>query len=104
MPVPLQTLALLIAAAFCFREIAVAPKGAEPGPWLVAVFGILLLRRALIQVKQPVAVIVSGCLLTAFLVVSDRGLLNANTASWIAIMLVGMACFGFWERIEKLWK
>ena len=104
MRVRLQTFLLGSGAIACFGEAALAPRGSDPGPWAAGVLGILLLRRAIITARQPSVVVVCGCLLTAIVVAGDHGLLNINQPAWIVITLIGFACFGFWERIERLWK
>jgi hypothetical protein len=93
-----------VGTLICFAEVAYAPKDSDPGPWVTAVLGLLLLRRAIIATPQPAVVIFSGCFLTALMVAGNHGLLNINKPAWIGLMLVGFAGFGFWERIEKLWK
>lgn len=102
--VRLQNFLLGAAAAICFAEAALGPRGGDPGPWAVVVLGLLLLRRAIITVPQPVIVILSGLLLTGIALAGDHGLLNVNNPGWIAITLIGFACYGFWERIQRLWK
>jgi len=105
---------LVFAAVFCFAELAYVPwhgslievfepPGMDPGPWVTAVWGFLLVRRAL-AVKDPAApVVVSGCLVAALMVVENHSLLRLNNFIFIPLMLLAMACFGLWERIEKLW-
>jgi hypothetical protein len=95
---------LSVAAVVTFVAVPYAPKDSDPGPWLTAVWGILLLRRAIITVPQPVVVILSGCFLTALTLAGDHGLININRPMWIGTMLVGFISYGLWERIEKLWK
>jgi hypothetical protein len=93
-----------IGTLICFAEVFYAPTDSDPGPWVAAVLGILLLRRAIIATPQPTVVILSGCFLTAFVVLANHGLLNISKPVGIGLMLVGFVGFGFWERIEKLWK
>ena len=100
----LHSWVLDIATLICFAEVAYAPKDSDPGPWVAAVLGLLLLRRAIIATPQPTVVSLSGCVLTAFAVAGNHGLLNINKPLWIGFMLVGFEVFGFWERIEKLWR
>ena len=100
----LHSWVLGIAALICFAEVAYAPKDGDPGPWAAAVLGLLLLRRAFIATPQPTVVILSGCFLTAFVVAGNHGLLNINKPVGIGLIFLGFAGFGFWERIEKLWK
>jgi hypothetical protein len=95
---------LIVGAIICFAEIVRAPRNSDPGPWAAAVLGVLLLRRAIITKTQPWVVIVSGLLLAALMLAGDHGLLNINNPGWIVLMLTAFACYGFWERIEKLWK
>jgi len=100
----LHSWVLGIGTLICFAEVVYAPQESDPGPWLTAVLGLLLLRRAIIATPQPTVVILSGCFLTAFIVAGNHGLLNINKSVGIILILVGFAGFGFWERIEKLWK
>jgi hypothetical protein len=100
----LHSWVLGIATLICFAEVTYAPKDSDPGPWVTAVLGLLLLRRAIIATPQPTVVVLSGCFLTAFMVVGNHGFLNINKPVGIILILVGFAGFGFWERIEKLWK
>jgi hypothetical protein len=93
-----------IGTLICFAEVVHGPTGSDPGPWVTAVLGILLLRRAIIATPQPTVVVLSGCFLTLLVVAANHGLLNINKPLWIGFMLAGFAGFGFWERIEKLWK
>jgi hypothetical protein len=66
--------------------------------------GILLLRRAIIAEPQPAPVVASGLVLAALSVGSNHGFLNANTLTWIGLVLVAGVFFGWWERLESLWK
>jgi|ERR1700683_1782959 len=95
---------LTIGALLCFADLVYAPRNSDPGPLVTAVLGILLLRRAITSARQPVAVILSGCILVTLMLTGNHGLLDGNKLAWIVVMLVAFACFGFWERIEKLWK
>lgn len=88
----------------CFADAVYGPRGGDPGPWLTAVLGILLLRRAIITVSQPAIVILSAVFLTTLVVAGNHGLLNINKPVWIGFTLVAFTCYGFWERIEKVWK
>jgi hypothetical protein len=100
----LHSWVLGIATLICFAEVAYAPKESDPGPWVAAALGLLLLRRTIIATPQPTVVILSGCFLTAFVVAGNHGLLNINKPVGIGLILLGFAGFGFWEKIEKLWK
>ena len=102
--IPPHSWILGVGTLICFTEVAYAPKDSDPGPWVTAVLGILLLRRAIIVTPQPEVVVLSGCFLTALMVAGNHGFLNINKPAWIGLMFVGFAVFGFWERIKKLWK
>lgn len=104
MRVPLQTFLLGSATVIAFADGALASQDSNPGPWLTIVLGILLLRRAIIVTPQPWVVIFSGCFLTALVIAGNHELLNINDSLWIALMLLAFAGYGFWERIEDLWK
>jgi hypothetical protein len=104
MNVRLSNSILIVGTIMCFAELAYAPKDSDPGPWLTVVLGILLLRRAIITIPQPAVVILSGCFLAVVVVAGNHGLLNINKPVWIGLLLVAFTCYGFWERIEKLWK
>jgi hypothetical protein len=93
-----------IGTLICFADVAYAPTDSDPGRWVSAVFGLLMLRRAIIATPQPPVVVLSGCFLTAFVVAGNHGLLNINKPAGIGLILLGFAGFGFWEKIEKLWK
>jgi hypothetical protein len=71
MKIRFQTAVLSAAALISFRDAFVAPKSSDPGRWVVAILGIVLLRRATIAVPQPSAVILSGCILTAIAVAGN---------------------------------
>jgi len=103
MKVHLSNAILIAGAGICFADIVYAPRDNDPGPWLTAVLGILLLRRAIVAVPQPAVVILSGCVLTTLVVLGNQGLLNINKPIWIGLILVAFTAFGFWERIHKLW-
>ena len=94
---------LVIGAFACFAEAIYAPTHHDPGALLTAVLGILMLPRALL-LSTPLPVAFSGCFLAAIAVAGDHGLVDINKPLWIALFMVGFGCFGFWERIEKLWK
>lgn len=104
MKIRAQSYVLGFAAVLCFLDSFLAPKESELGPALTAVMGILLVRRAIIVTPQPMIVIVAGCVLTAQVLAGNHGLVNVNKPAWIALTLVAFACYGFWERIEKLWR
>lgn len=104
MRVRLPNWILLISALVCFSEIANAPRNSDPGPWLAAVLGILLLRRGILTVLQPIPVVISGCLLAALALAGDHALLNINQPKWIGITLALFTCYGLWERLERIWK
>jgi hypothetical protein len=95
---------LALAAMACFAETIYAQEHHDPGPLLTAALGILLLPRALATTTPPAIVVLSGFVLTAVVVAGDHGLLDINQPAWIVITLIAFACFGFWERIERLWK
>ncbi len=92
------------ASAVCLAEIVRAPKDSDPGPWLAAALGLLLLRRTVITAPQSAAVIVSGWILTAIIIGGNHGFLDVNKPVWIGLTIVAGVGFAFWERIEKLWK
>ena len=102
--VRLPNFLLTIAMLACFVTAAHIPKDRDPGPLLTIVLGILLLRRAIVLAPQPAVVVISGCFLAAAVIASDRGLVNCNAPLWIVLVLVGFGCYGFWERVEKLWR
>jgi len=105
---------LIFAAVICFAELAnvpwhgplidvFEPPGMDPGPWVTAVWGLLLVRRGLAVKDPPALVVVSGCFVATLMVVENHSLLKQNNFIFIPLVLLAMACFGFWERIEKLW-
>ena len=98
-----QNFVLGFVALLCFVDSLVA-KGDDPGPVVTAVMGILLVRRAIIVTPQPAIVIVAGCAVTAEMLAGNHGLLNVNRPVWIALGLVAFACYGWWERFQKLWR
>lgn len=104
MKIPAQSFVLGFAALLCFLEIFLAPKGSNPGPMLAAVMGILLVRRAIIVTPQSPVVISAGCVLAGVAVAGDHCLVNTNKPIWIALTVIAFVCYGFWERIEKLWR
>src|SRR5713226_5181167 len=53
----LHSWVLGIGTLICFAEVVYAPQESDPGPWLTAVLGLLLLRRAIIATPQPTVVI-----------------------------------------------
>jgi len=99
-----QNYALGFAALLCFIDGFLAPKGSDPGPALTVVMGILLVRRAVIITPQSLIVIAAGCAITIEVLAGNHGLVNINKPVWIALILVFFACFGWWERLEKLWR
>jgi hypothetical protein len=98
-----QNFVLGFAALVCFVDAFLAPKGAEAGPGLTAVMGILLVRRAIIVTPQSAVVIVAGCVLAGLIVMANHGLVNVNRPVWIGLTVIAFVCYGLWERIEKLW-
>jgi hypothetical protein len=95
---------LLVGAFICVGEIRNAPRDSDPGPWLTAAFGLLLIRRGILATRQPSAVIISGCLITVLTVAGNHGFLNINRPVWTVILLLLFACYAFWERFVKIWK
>lgn len=100
----IQSAVLWGAAAACFADAVFASGAYDPGRVVVGVMGILLVRRAVVRVPQPHVVIASGCLLAAFMIVSNLGWINGNEPGWIVFMVLGFVCYALWERIEGLWK
>jgi len=98
-----QTVVLGVGVALCFGELLLAPKGADPGPWVAAILGILLLRRAIITAPQPALAVLSGSLLAAIVVAGDHGFLHVNKPLWICVIIVAGIGFAFAEKIERLW-
>jgi hypothetical protein len=98
-----QNCVLGFAALLCFIDGFLAPKGSDPGPLLTAVMGILLVRRAVIITPQSLIVIVAGCAITIEALAGNHGLVNISKPVWIVLILVFFACFGWCERLEKLW-
>jgi len=96
-----QNFVLGLAALLYFLD-AFITKGDDPGPALTAVFGILLVRRALVITPQSPIVIIAGCALTALILAGNHGFVNINKPVWIVMVFVGFALFGWWERIVKL--
>jgi hypothetical protein len=95
---------LFLPAAVCFLQAAQTPWGADPGPVITGVMGLFLVTRAIAAAPMPIPVVVSGYILAAVMVAADRGFLKEHVAFWLLVMLVGFACFGWWGKIEKLWK
>ena len=102
MKIRLPNSLLVIGAIGCFAEAVYAPTHSDPGTLLTIVLGILLLPRAMMP-RTPLPVIFSGCVIAAIVVSGDHGLIDINRPLWIVVLLIGFACFGFWERIQKLW-
>jgi len=99
---PLRSNTLLtIAALVCFFDIGWAPKDSDPGPWVTAGMGLVLMRRAIITTPQPPVVIFSGCFLAAAAVTSNHGIVSSNSPAWLLSVLVTGICYAFWERIVK---
>lgn len=94
----------VVAAVISFAEAALAPKGSDPGPWAAAVLGILLLRRAIVAAPQPLVALLSGYVLTLVLLAGDHRVINVNSPVWIAVIVAAGVAFGFWERLERLWR
>jgi hypothetical protein len=93
---------LVAGAAACFAEALFRQKHSDPGAAATAVWGIILVIRAVAAAEVPLSVAVSGCLVAVFTVCADRGIVDGNRPVWIAAFLIGAACFG-WERIRRLW-
>jgi|SRR6185437_13962 len=95
---------MVVAMAICLAEAAKFPHH-DPGTAATVVMGILLLRRVL-TVFQPAAVVISGCVLTAIIILGDQGKVDIERHLWFwfPVIIVAFVIFGFWERIERLWK
>ena len=65
------------------------PPGMDPDPWTTAVWGLLLVRRALVAKDPSVPVEVSGCFVAAVMVVESHSLLKLSSFIFIPL--------------EKLW-
>ncbi len=101
---PLRSNSLLtIAAVVCFADVGWAPKDSDPGPWVTAGLGLVLMRRAIIITPQPPMVIFSGCFLAVAAVASNHAFLNSHNPAWLVSFVVAGVFYAFWERIEKLW-
>ena len=98
-----QTVLLSAAALFSLAEVFLAPRTSDPGPWAGVILAILLFRRAIVATRQPIVVILSGCLLTTLLVAGNHGLLNVNQPVWLSLVVLAGICYAFWEKIERLW-
>lgn len=98
-----QNVVLGFAAALCFVDSFLIPKGNDPGPVATAVMGILLVRRAMIVTPQPMIVVVAGCALTGLILISNHQLVYVNTPVWIGLFIISAVCYALWERIQKLW-
>ena len=105
---------LVVAAIFCFRELArvpwhgstidmFEPPGMDPDPWTIAVWGVLLLRRAFSVKDPPAPVVVSGCLAAAIIIAKSHGIVKISDSVTWPLALAAMICFALWERTEKLW-
>jgi hypothetical protein len=105
---------LVVAAIFCFRELARVPwhgstvdlfdcPGMDPDPWTIAIWGGLLVPRTLSVKDPPAPVVVSGCLVAAFMIAESRGLVKISAAIGLPLAIAAAICFGLWERTEKLW-
>ena len=103
---------LFFAAVICFAQIAFIPwqgpltnvfepPGMDPDPWTIAIWGLLLVRRALVVEDPPLPVVASGCFVAAVMIVASHSLLKLNNLIFIPLALVAAACFLLWERIEK---
>ena len=99
-----QNYVLGLAAVLCFADCFLAPRNSDPGPALTAVMGILLLRRAVIITPQSAVVILAGCVLATLVVIGNHSFVNINAPVWIGLILVAFVGYGFWERIEKLFR
>lgn len=104
MKIQLADALLLFPAAICFAEIVRAPQNSDPGPLITAALGIFLLLRGLAAAPQPAVVILSGYVLAGIAVGSNHGIMNGNSILWIGLFVLAAIGFGFWERIQKLWK
>ena len=65
--------------------------------------GILLVRRAVIITPQSAVVLTAGCALAGLMLVGNHSFVNLNQPIWLGVILILFVCYGFWERIEKLW-
>jgi hypothetical protein len=103
---------LFLAAVICFAQLAdvpwhgpltnvFEPPGMDPDPWTIAIWGLLLVRRALVAKDPPLPVVISGCFVAAVLTTASHSLLKLNNLIFIPLSLVAAACFLLWERIEK---
>jgi hypothetical protein len=98
-----QNFVLGIAAAVCFVDSFLIPRGADPGPVATFVMGIVLVRRAVIVTPQPTVVIAAGCALTVLMLIGNHHLANVSTPVWIGLLSISAVCYALWERIQKLW-
>ncbi len=100
---------LIPPAIICFLEGAREPLrqiftvSGDPLPLEIAFLGSLLVGRSLWSKRLPVPVVVSGYVLTAVSVGMDRGVI-ADNFGWAAVVLAGFACFGWWRKVERIWK
>jgi hypothetical protein len=99
-----QNFVLGLAAAACFVDSFLVPRGDDPGPILTFVMGILLVRRAVVITPQPTVVIVAGCALTVLALIGNHHLVNVNTPLWIGLLIISAVCYALWERIQRLWR
>jgi len=95
---------VLLAATACFVDAVHHPEDSLTGPMLSAVLGFILMLRGFAATPRPAGAILSGCILAALSVGSDQGFLNDNSLWYIGLFILAGVGFGFWERIEKVWK
>ncbi len=77
-----------MASVVLFVDAFLAPKDSDPGRWLAAGLGVLMVVRALIATPQPVRVVASGCFLTFVVVGGNHGLISANRPLWVVPTIV----------------
>jgi hypothetical protein len=105
---------LFLAAAACFAQLIYVPwhgpltnvfepPGMDPDPLTVAIWGLLLVRRALAAKDPPLPVVISGCFAAGVFIIESHKLLKLNDLIFIPLFLAAAACFLFWEPIQKRW-